>query len=330
MLDGRAAWSFAGRSKEQVLRLVASLGLDRALEASLARTLDCKPGAASAAACTLKPDLATVGALSTSARALVAEELAAGHGLLAHHPVRRRLAAMERWLGSMAGSAGLRAAVRSLLVPAGDDVVFFDRALVCSRVLDPGDRIALVRATADEPGLFVRLRVPERADVGALAAYWGGGGRREEVSALLVSLASAPGGGAIDVVRLLPPFARARALEVPSGAGPAWDAASSAVAFFGPAEAAPIEGSAARARLEREYRELPREEGRLGDVVEIAPAGGGGVVTHAVLIADDIVLAKIGAAGRAPWIFARLADVVLAELGEPAAELSVLRRREAP
>ena len=59
------------------------------------------------------------------------------------------------------------------------------------------------------------------------------------------------------------------------------------------------------------------------------PAGGGPAVTHAVLVADDIVFAKLRPTKRAPWLFLRLADLVTAHLGEGRPEVTLLRRRDA-
>ncbi len=327
------AWGFAGHGKANVLRLVTSLGLDRPLEAALARTLDCTPARdgsrPSQASCSLRPDLAVVGALSPAARALVAAALASGQGLQPHRPVRRSRAAAERWVTGIPVAPAVRAQIRALLVPLGDDLVFFDRALVCSRLAEPADKVALVRAVAAAPALLVRLRVPERADVGALSSYWGAGDRREEVSALLASMASASGGGAIDVARLLPAFPRAHALAYPSSNDPPWDATASALAFFGKADDRPQDPADARKALDRDYRLVPREAGRLGDLVEVTAAGGGPAVTHAVLVADDIVFAKLRPTKRAPWLFLRLADLVTAHLGEGRPEVTLLRRRDA-
>jgi hypothetical protein len=310
---------------------VASLGLERALVEPLLRTLDCPVVGAKGAptTCTLKPSLAVVGALSPSARALVAAALASSHGLQPHRPVRRSRARAERWLEAIPVGAPVRAEIRKLLVPLGDDLVFFDRALMCSRLADPADKVALVRAVAEAPALLVRLRVSEHADIGPLAAYWGVGGRREEVAAILASVANASGGGAIDVALLLPPFGRARALQYPRPDDPPWDGTASALAFGGKADDPPMDPAAARKALEADYRLVPRESGRLGDLVEIA-APGGPAITHAVLVADDIVFAKLRPAKRAPWLFLRLADVVIEQAGDAAAEVSLLRRRDAP
>lgn len=323
------AWTLTGYGKERALRLVRSLELPDALRSALERTMDCAPGGSRGAerACVLKPDLAVLGALSPVGRALVYDALAAGPGLAALHPVRRKRAAAERWVESIAVPADVRAQIHERLVPRGDDMIFADLPLLCAR-LRAADKVALLRAVTVAPSLVVRLHVAEHADVSRIASYWGEGGRREEALALLVSLANAPGGGVIDVSHLMPPFPRSRVLAYPAAGTPAWDGTASALAFFAVAPAErPLDERAAREALERDYVLVPRESGRLGDVVEIGRPGGA-VLERAAFVADDVVFTKASASPRSPWLLRRLGELVVAALGEAPAEVSLLRKRD--
>src|SRR5688572_24816428 len=72
------------------------------------------------------------------------------------------------------------------------------------------------------PAYNVRLRVSPQSDINALAAYWGRGGREKQITPLLKSLANVPGGAGINIIALLPEFARNRVYTFPT----TWDDAT--------------------------------------------------------------------------------------------------------
>ena len=97
-------------------------------------------------------------------------------------------------------------------------------------VLTPDGFEELTETLYEIPAFTLRLHVTPSTDVKALVNYWGKGAREKRIKPLLTALAKVPGGSAISVSYLLPPFARLRLYTYPD----AWDdpTASSQDCFF--------------------------------------------------------------------------------------------------
>src|SRR5690606_10465098 len=92
---------------------------------------------------------------------------------------------------------------------------FADAAIVRAEIPDGGERQKLAKTLLRQPTMLVRLSVGDSAQVPGLVEYWGRGGRATDVRPLLESVAGASQGGEIDVVHLLPAFARNRLYRYP-------------------------------------------------------------------------------------------------------------------
>jgi len=73
---------------------------------------------------------------------------------------------------------------------------------------DEQEKKALIRTLFSTRSLLARLVIDEDADIEALADYWSGGGKTPGIRSLLEGVRNAPGVGKIDLIHLLPPFAR--------------------------------------------------------------------------------------------------------------------------
>jgi len=210
----------------------------------------------------------------------------------------------EEWLRG----AGLREHTRELVEPLmyrnGDFLFFADLPSVLPRIDESAERERLRWALARERTIMLRLHVEAGESIDGLVAYWGAGGREADVRPLLRAAANGRDGGAIDVRRLLPPFAADRLYTYPADeedlpAGDSRDCHWSALNFF---NAEPDDRLANIAHveetLERAYHEV--RSPRLGDLVIFE--SNDEIFHSATYIAADIVMTKNGTRRSRPWM----------------------------
>lgn len=187
---------------------------------------------------------------------------------------------------------------------------FADIEQVRSRIQDRDELQRLAKRLLRHSTLLVYLRVPENADLDAMAEYWGRGGRRTDLRPLLESLSTAePVAGvrrAIDVSHLLPPIVREHLyryprpsvedLERPLLANCLWTALN----FF---SAEPddryLDPAVSLAALKSDYY-IVQDNYQLGDVVAFADRAGN-LVHVAVYLAGDLLFSKNGTSALSPW-----------------------------
>ena len=302
MCTGEApSWSLPGLDGSAVAQLYDAALLSRAHREALDGATRCAPGG-----CTARPPLEFVTGLSPAERAALYARIGRFEVNSAQfQPMRRRpgeLTAMFRQAGASPGTLTL---LQSLVYSDGRNEAFADLDALCARAPDAAERGRILTAVVRERGLIATLRVPSGADVDTLARWWSVGRQSRDLRALLGSLARAPGGGEIDVMELLPRFARGRLNTFPEPDEPRYDCAHAALSFFTPAGEARflLPGEVKRA-IEREYHPVAGNELRLGDVlIFTAPDG---TLIHAVVhLAGDLVFSKNGVAFHKPWLLAR-------------------------
>jgi hypothetical protein len=154
--------------------------------------------------------------------------------------------------------------------------------------------------------MLVRLSVDRSSEINELAQYWGRGGRSTDIRPLLESVAGAGDQGSIDIVHLLPAFARNRLyryprlttgdLNKPALANCLWTALN----FFATEpDDRYLELNAAIATLRQDYH-IVESNYQLGDVIALLDAEGD--LFHVVVyLADDLVFTKNGTSPVAPW-----------------------------
>jgi hypothetical protein len=201
--------------------------------------------------------------------------------------------------------------IRRLTYTNGGYLCFTDLRAV-QPFLKPADFKDLIESLYAVPTFLLRLRVAPDSDVEALAKYWGRGGREKMVAPILTALTKVPGGGAINLSYLLPPFARLRLYTFPE----AWtdptvtaqDCLFTAMNFFNETpDTNFLDGAYSRKVLESDYEPVP-DNPTFGDVVTLFNQQGEAV--HAcVYIAADFVFTKNGINAEQPWVLMRLADM---------------------
>lgn len=208
----------------------------------------------------------------------------------------------------------------------GNSLRFSDLHLLCRQARSDRDRLRIVEALARMGGVMAWINVDANTDLDAIERYWERGSRRRELRPMLEALARRPGGGQLDIIHLLPAFARRRLNTFSGPDDPPRDCYWSALNFF-THEQPPdvfVDGQGAEAALRRDYTQIPWEQRTLGDVILFVVPGSGPL--HAAnFVADDLVFTKNGNNARRPWALSPLSDV--REIYPEATELRVYRLR---
>jgi len=231
------------------------------------------------------------------------------------HAFRYAGESVEAWSGRSLISPETRRFIEPLVYRHGGHLYFADVELARQQIVDPEERRRLAKTLLRQQTSRVRLSVPSLLEVPGLVEYWGRGGRRTDIRPLLESIATAESDGAIDIVHLLPAFARERLyryplltaadLNRPALANCLWTALN----FFSlvPDERY-LDVQASVDHLQRDYY-LVENGLELGDVTVLLDERG--VIYHAVVhLADNLVFTKNGTSPMAPWVILPL-DVVV-------------------
>ena len=189
-----------------------------------------------------------------------------------------------------------------------------------------------------ERAVLARLRLGPDADLDEIAQYWGLGGRRKDLLPFLTSLHRVDGGCNVNLVYLLPDFARERLYRRPTAPNNLGGAADqgvkqdcfwSAFNFFNDVPDNSVEDTHTLAGLDRYYDPISVPN-QLGDVL-ILTARDGVPLHAAVFLADDVYFTKNGTNRAQPWILMRLADVLetyhFQHSGSDPAEIHYFRRK---
>jgi len=305
-------WYFPGTSPDLLQAFLASTGLtaDQVVRlTSTARPEDRIRGL------TVQPDLDLLRSLDPQVRArlyfqLAKSQLNADQG----NSFRFFGTATEEWLGGTLIAPETRKLVESLIYRDGDILHFADAEIVRSHIADGSERQRLAKTLLRQPTLLVRLSVTKDAEISQLAQYWGRGGRSTDIRPLLESVAGAGADGFIDIVHLLPSFARNRLYRYPRITTGDLDKPAlancllTALHFFRQEpDDRYLDMNTALASLRTDYH-IVEGEFQLGDIIALLDAEGD--LFHVVVsIADDLVFTKNGTSPVSPWTIMPLARV---------------------
>jgi hypothetical protein len=310
-----SVWHFPPMTGDELEGLLVSFGLAREDAARLrntARAATPVPGLF------VVPDADLVAKLSPDVRAKV--YLWLGRSALSGYtdrPVNFDQTSSYRFFGDSVDdwlAAPLSVETRRLVEPYiyrhSGFLFFADIEQVRSRIPDADELQRLAKRLLRHATLLVYLRVPDDADLDALAEYWGRGGRRTDLRPLLESLSTAePGGGvrrAIDISHLLPPIVREHLyryprpsvedMERPLLANCLWTALNF---FASEPDARYLDPAVAMAALKSDYY-IVQDNFQLGDVVAFSDRRGN-LVHVAVYLAGDLLFSKNGTTALSPW-----------------------------
>lgn len=305
-------WFFPGATPDTVGRLLTAAGVAGSDVARLQAAARQEPRISGVV---LLPDAQWVRGLPLETRGRIYSELAkSGLNFDQAQAFRYRGATPEDWLGHAVISPATRELVRPFIYREGEYLHFADVELIRSEISDQEELRRLSKALLRQPTFIVKLEVENPPEVESLAEYWGRGGRRTDIRPLLESVAGAGPDRSIDIVHLLPAFARnflyrypklsAADFERPVLANCLW----SSLNFF---EAHPVDRyldvDVALETLKQEYYVI--ENGfELGDVVAFLDEDGD-IFHAAVYLAADLLFSKNGTSPMAPWSIMSIDDV---------------------
>jgi len=302
-------WFFAETTREQLRALVAAWPLSEAQRAELgdeSRWAD-EPGGVR-----LAPSGDLILGLSPEARSAIYAWLARSKRNDYHAaPFVFRHGGLADWLKDSGLSEATLALVRRVVYERGAALCVSDLPELSRHISDRAELRRLIKTLSRSAALLMRVRVQPDTDTRALTDYWGQGWHAKDIGPLLDSLTKVTNGITIDVVHLLPPFARKRMNSYPTPLGPgekAPDCYWSAFNFFNdPPDDRYFDDSLWRRELQEKYQLV--EQPSLGDLVFLTRPDG--VPIHcAVFVADDVVFTKNGANLRQPWKLMKLEDML--------------------
>jgi hypothetical protein len=303
-------WVFKGYTMPSLDALFSGAGLEPAQAKYLS---DPEHREIRADAIAIRPDRDLILGLSPAARAKIYGALSAfPENISQQNPYRLRSDAVDGWLEEADLPADVIALTRKLFYQRGTATCFSDESIVLPLLPTASQRAKYIKVLSRKTALVVQLRVGPGENVEPLVAYWGVGGRSKDLKPLLQSVARRPKGGVIDIVHLVPRFARLLVYTFPLPSERPIDGnhdchwTSFNFQNDTPDERLSNLDYVHQVLFEQYYPVLG--EAKLGDIIMFVRPDG--VVVHScVYIADDIVFTKNGPAFSVPWLLTRLADV---------------------
>jgi hypothetical protein len=317
-------WHFEGLAERQVEELIEASDLTAPQRAALRDRTHWRQ---TASGWRLSPPLEVVQELSAEARQRIYAVLGRSQSNPFHcDPFRFAPEKFDGWLAESGLTPEHQALFRRLSYRAGDFVCFSDLALL-ERVCTREELVRLDRSIAQTPALLVKVRISSPADIEPLLRYWSHHEQTPAMKPLLEALARVPGGVAISVSALFPPFPRRRLYTFPDPKVDSirQDCFWTAMNFFNdPPDPRFSDWRYTAEVLHARYKQVTGAR-EFGDVLLIVDQQQRAL--HAcVYVADDVVFTKNGADLLQPWVLMRLSQVMKRYPCEPPARLVTYRR----
>jgi hypothetical protein len=306
-------WHFPGMRLPEVRTLLETAGVDGDAVGMLLKTARENTGPPGV---TLEPPEDFLLAMSAGLRAKVNLQLSQFRdNINIWDPIRYAGGTFEQWTIDSRLSPDTLSVFRRLVYLRNNVLCFSDLSLLFSRVQDPVEKVRLAQILTRTPALEVYLEIKENEDINPLVEYWGIGKQKEMIEPLLEAMNDRPIGGVINIVYLLPRFARTRLNTFALGddlieetAEHTHDCKWTALNFFNDVPDERFSSPAARELCVQMSDPIDRPS-KLGDLLFFI--GKNGEVMHVcVFLAGDIVFTKNGSSPQAPFVLSRLKDVV--------------------
>jgi hypothetical protein len=213
---------------------------------------------------------------------------------------------IDEWLGPDI-TPRVRDLVDPLIYREGGFLFLADLESVREDIGEGPEMQRLLKRLLRQATVLVSLRIDDPSQVNGLVEYWGRGGRKTDIRPLLESVAESAPQHSIDIVHLLPEFARRllyryprvslEDFEKPQLANCYWTALN----FFAETpDDSVLDTAVALRRLHTDYY-IVQDQLQLGDVVAFSDGDIENIFHVAVYIADDLVFTKNGYFSLAPW-----------------------------
>jgi hypothetical protein len=301
-------WFFPKTSIKDLNKFIGTLRLS---EQERTRLLAVAEPASDIQGVVVTPDPKIVAGLSPTARRAIYARLALYPGNFdqvnaSHFPAELA----DAWLSPLPEPA--RSAIRRLMYPSGGFLLFADLPLVLTEIKNRDQQGRVIQVLAKQQTYLLKLRVRKGSDINRLAEYWGRGGRRKDVRPLLESLATTDEGQTIDVIHLLPPFARRHLYTFPlpsiKTAATGYDCHYASFNFFNDlTEEKFISPSEVVSILGEKYHPIYANP-ELGDLV-IYVTDNNEIIHSAVYVAADMLFTKYGNSPAQPWMLMTFDEV---------------------
>jgi hypothetical protein len=306
-------WHFPGMRFPEVQALLATAGVGRDAVGMLLKTARENadpPGV------TLEPPEDFLLAMSDGLRAKIYLQLSRfRENINICDPFRYAGGTFEQWTMDSRLSPETLNVFRRLTYLRNGVPCFSDLSLLFSRVRDPLEKVRLAQILTRTPALEVYLEIKENEDINPIVEYWGIGRQKEMIEPLLDAMNDRPIGGVINIVYLLPRFARTRLNTFVFGddliqetADRTHDCKWTSLNFFNDVPDERFSSEAGR-ELGVQMSDPIDSPSKLGDLLFFI--GKNGEVIHVcVSLAGDIVFTKNGSSPQAPFVLSHLKDVV--------------------
>ncbi len=301
-------WFFAAMTPEQVWTLLTNVGLSAAQLAELRQS----PTLADAEGVIIEPPHSVIFGMNEAVRARLYGELGKNElNELYAWPFTWRQGGWDEWISHSGLSDATLALVQQVLFRRGSAYCVSDLNALCTRTTDPEERRRLIKMLSRSSALLMKVRIRPDSDIESLTQYWGRGMHVKDIERLLRSLTKVQGSVTLDVVHLLPPFARKRINCFPTPRAPGEtqpDCYWSSWNFFNdPPDDRYYNFETWRTELAERCQQV--EAPLFGDLVFLCRPDG--IPIHAaVYIADDVVFTKNGSNPRQPWKLMKMEDML--------------------
>jgi hypothetical protein len=304
-------WTFGNVTVPQLAQFLAQAGLP---PREIARLTNQSTTTLTSRGMVVQPGTDLVLNLPSDTRRVLYSALAQlGENHLQAFPFTFRADGFDAWFADSGVSSNAIALVKQLSYRRGQTLCFSDLPEVLSTMPDPDQRRRLLKTLSRQSTVLMKLRIRPDTDVDKLLAYWGRGAQMKDARPLIESLTKIPETATLDVVHLLPPFARRRLYTYPfpptrpedGGEDCHWTAMN----FFSDTPDNRFRNKQTCAEtIVKDYYNVTGPS-RYGDVVIFMDASDN-VIHSAIYIAADILFTKNGASHYQPWTLMHLKDVL--------------------
>ncbi len=324
--DRKSEWYFGVGATDEVARVLADCGMDRAVAAKAMTTIDHWPDGGFV----LRPDDDLVINVSPDTRAKL-------YKLLRRWPQNdamgkpsrfERMGALD-WLDQTDIPQKSADIVRKLIYRDGVTELFVDYDIVVRSLPDNRDALEFLRTMTRQNCIMGSLVIRPDEDVEKLVSYWGQGGRERDVRTLIESARWSDTRHEIPLMMLLPHFVGDRLYRYRNDTDPEGaNCHYSSLNFFAhEPDSSYTNLSSCSATIDRDYADVPSGDRQLGDLV-LLMSGARGVEHSCNFVASDIVFTKNGTARGQPWVLANLQQVVNYFSVEQPVTIRVMRRKD--
>ena len=246
-------------------------------------------------------------------------------------PYRFPAAVADEWLANSSLPVRDIELVKRLTYRHGTMLLFADLDTVLPMLGNDDERLHLVKTLARTSTLLATVRIYPETDVDAMVAYWSKAGRAKDVKPFLTSIPRVPGGIAVDISHLMPPFARKLIYTYPYPTSELArlrrDCHWTSLNFFREEPDARFESLAeVKKELETNYFVVSGKPS-FGDVL-LLRQNDGTILHSCVYVAGDIVYTKNGSQAYIPWSLMELSDVLALYSEYESVEVLVYRLKD--